>query len=108
MSGIPVCQLVKSFFIERDHFAVRKSAKRREDAPRLIVKSKPNQPLEISHTPADGAGLALVFGTTEAGVANILLNSLINAASDGTPGHPCTPRAALGKLLTANTGVIGT
>ena len=81
----------------------------RPDAPRLSVKSKPNQPLEVSHPSlADGAGLALAFGTTEAGVANILLNSLINAASDGTPGHPCTPRAALGKLLTANTGVIGT
>jgi len=60
----------------------------RPSAPRLIVKSKPNQPLEISHTPADGAGLALAFGTTDAGVANILLNSLINAACDGTPGHP--------------------
>jgi hypothetical protein len=50
----------------------------RPDAPRLIVKSKPNHPLAISHPPADGAGLALAFGTTEAGVVSILLNSLIN------------------------------
>ena len=61
----------------------------RPGAPRLSVKSKPNQPLEISQLqPADGAGLALAFGTTEAAVANILLNSLINAACDGTPGRP--------------------
>jgi hypothetical protein len=60
----------------------------RPGAPRLIVKSKANQALAIGHTPADGAGLALAFGTTEAGVASILLNSLINAACDGTPGHP--------------------
>jgi hypothetical protein len=107
MSGIPVCQLVKSFFIERDHFAVRKSAKRREDAPRLIVKSKPNQPLEISHTPADGAGLALAFGTTEAGVGifcSIASSMRPLMARPVIHGH----RGALGKLLTANTGVIGT
>jgi hypothetical protein len=61
----------------------------RPDAPRLIVKSKANQPLAISQpSSADGAGLALALGTTEAGVASILLNSLINAACDGTPGHP--------------------
>jgi hypothetical protein len=61
----------------------------RPDAPRLSVKSKPNQPLEVSHPSlADGAGLALAFGTTEGGVASILLNSLINAACDGTSGHP--------------------
>ena len=61
----------------------------RPDAPRLIVKSKPNQPLAISHPSlADGAGVTLAFGTTEGGVASILLNSLINAACDGTPGHP--------------------
>jgi hypothetical protein len=42
----------------------------RPGAPRLIVKSKPNQPLEVSHpSSADGAGLALAFGTTEAEVA---------------------------------------
>ena len=42
----------------------------RPDAPRLIVDSKPNQPLTISQpSSADGAGLALAFGTTEAGVA---------------------------------------
>jgi hypothetical protein len=58
----------------------------RPGAPRLSVKSKPNQPLEVSHpSSADGAGLALAFGTTEGGVASILLNSLINAACDGTP-----------------------
>jgi hypothetical protein len=61
----------------------------RADAPRLSVKSKPNQPLEVSQLQrADSAGLALAFGTTEAAVANILLNSLINAACDGTAGHP--------------------
>jgi sulfite reductase alpha subunit-like flavoprotein len=61
----------------------------RPDAPRLIVESKPNQPLAISQpSSADSAGLALAFGTTEGGVASILLNSLINAACDGTPGHP--------------------
>src|SRR2546430_7829 len=61
----------------------------RPGAPRLIVKSKPNQPVEISHpSSADSAGLTLAFGTTEGDVANILLNSLINAACDGTPGHP--------------------
>jgi hypothetical protein len=32
--------------------------------------------------------LALAFGTAEAAVASILLNSLINAAWGGTPGHP--------------------
>jgi hypothetical protein len=57
----------------------------RPDAPRLIVKSKPNQPLAISQpSSADGAGFGLAFGTTEAGVASILLDSLINAACDGT------------------------
>ncbi len=61
----------------------------RPGAPRLSVKSKPNQPLEVSYpSSADGAGLALAFGTAEADVASILLNSLINAAGDGTPGHP--------------------
>jgi hypothetical protein len=70
----------------------------RSDAPHLIVKSKPNQPLAISHTPADGAGLALAFGTTEAGVANILLDSLINAACNGTPGHPPTEQDINGVL----------
>jgi hypothetical protein len=60
----------------------------RPGAPRLSVKSKPNQPLEISQLqPSDGAGLALAFGTTEAAVANILLNNLINAACDGTSSH---------------------
>src|ERR1700730_7652565 len=53
----------------------------RPDAPRLSVKSKPNRPLAINHpSSADNAGLALAFGTTEAEVASILLNSLINAA----------------------------
>jgi hypothetical protein len=40
-----------------------KQRKARPAAPRLSVKSNPNQPLAISHTPADGAGLALAFGT---------------------------------------------
>ena len=45
----------------------------RPDAPRLSVKSKPNQPLEISQLQAaDGAGLALAFGTTEGEVARAL------------------------------------
>jgi hypothetical protein len=71
----------------------------RPDAPRLSVKSKPNQPLEVSQLqPADGAGLALAFGTTEGGVANILLNSLINAACDGTPGHPPSEQVVNGVL----------
>ena len=71
----------------------------RPGAPRLIVKSKPNQPLEISQLqPADGAGLALAFGTTEGEVANILLNSLINAACDGTPGHPPSEQDVNGVL----------
>jgi hypothetical protein len=61
----------------------------RPGAPRLSVKSKPNRPLEISQpSSVDGAGLTLAFGTTEAAVASILLNSLINAACDGTPSHP--------------------
>jgi hypothetical protein len=42
----------------------------RPGAPRLIVKSKPNQPLEVSQLqPADSAGLALAFGTTEAAMS---------------------------------------
>jgi hypothetical protein len=53
----------------------------RPDAPRLSVKSKPNQPLEIRQpSSVDSAGLALAFGTAEATVASILLNGLINAA----------------------------
>lgn len=71
----------------------------RPGAPRLIVKSKPNQPLEISQLqPADGAGLALAFGTTEGEVTNILLNSLINAACDGTPSHPPSEQDINGAL----------
>jgi hypothetical protein len=71
----------------------------RPGAPRLIVKSKPNQPLTISQpSSADGAGLALAFGTTEAAVASILLNSLINAACDGTPGHPPSEQDVNGVL----------
>jgi hypothetical protein len=67
----------------------RKLSDSRPEAPRLIVKSEPNQPLTISQpSSADGAGLALAFGTTEEGVASILLSSLINAACDGTAGHP--------------------
>jgi len=71
----------------------------RPGAPRLIVKSKPNQPLEVSQpSSADGAGLALAFGTTEGGVASILLNSLINAACDGTPSHPPSEQDVNGVL----------
>jgi len=71
----------------------------RPGAPRLIVESKPNQPLEISQLqPADGAGLALAFGTTEGGVASILLNSLINAVCDGTPAHPPSEQDVNGVL----------
>lgn len=71
----------------------------RPGAPRLSVKSKPNQPLEISQLqPADGAGLALAFGTAEGEVANILLNSLINAACGGTSGHPPSEQDVNGVL----------
>ena len=71
----------------------------RPSAPRVSVKSKPNQPLEISQLqPADGAGLALAFGTTEGAVANILLNSLINAACDGTSSHPPSEQDVNGVL----------
>jgi hypothetical protein len=71
----------------------------RPDAPRLIVKSKPNQPLTISQpSPADSAGLALAFGTTEPRVASILLNSLINAACDGTSSHPPSEKDVNGVL----------
>ncbi len=71
----------------------------RPGAPRLSVKSKPNQPLEVSQpSSADGAGLALAFGTTEGGVASILLNSLINAACDGTPSHPPSEQDVNGAL----------
>jgi hypothetical protein len=60
-------------------------------APRLRVKSKPNQPLEIGQlSSADSAGLTLAFGTSEAAVANVLLNSLINAACAGSPSNPPT------------------
>jgi hypothetical protein len=69
----------------------RKRHDSRPGAPRLRVKSKPNQPIEISQpSAADSAGLMLAFGTTEATVANSLLNSLINAACDGTPSSPPT------------------
>jgi hypothetical protein len=71
----------------------------RPGAPRLIVESKPNQPLTISQlSSADSAGLALAFGTTEAGVASILLNTLINAACDGTPSHPPSEQDVNGVL----------
>jgi hypothetical protein len=71
----------------------------RPAAPRLNVKSKPNQPLEISLLqPADSAGLALAFGTTEAGVAKSLLDSLINAACNGTPSNPPTKQDVNGVL----------
>jgi hypothetical protein len=36
--------------------------------------------------------------TTEGGVASILLNSLINAACDGTPGHPSSEQDINGVL----------
>jgi hypothetical protein len=63
----------------------------RPGAPRLGVKSKPNQPLEISQlSSADSAGLTLAFGTTDAAVANMLLNSLVNAACAGSPSNPPT------------------
>jgi hypothetical protein len=71
----------------------------RPGAPRLSVKSKPNQPIEISQLSlADSASLELAFGTTEAAVANILLNSLINAACDGTPSSPPTGQDINGVL----------
>src|ERR1700730_15034468 len=71
----------------------------RPGPPRLIVKSKPNQRLAFTKLQsADGAGLALAFGTTEGEVANILLNSLINAACDGTPGNPPSEQDVNGVL----------
>jgi hypothetical protein len=71
----------------------------RPSAPRVSVTSKPNQPLEISQLqPADGAGLALAFGTAEGEVASILLNSLINAACDGTSSHPPSEQDVNGVL----------
>ena len=75
----------------------------RPDAPRLSVKSKPNQPLEVMQVddadrPVGNAGLALVFGTTEASVVSFLLNSLINAACDGAPGHPPSEQDVNGAL----------
>jgi hypothetical protein len=81
----------------------RKLSDSRPDAPRLSVKSKPNQPLEVMQVddagrPVGNAGLALVFGTTEAAVVSILLNSLISAACDGTPGHPPTEEDVNGVL----------
>jgi hypothetical protein len=48
--------------------------------------------------PVGNAGLALVFGTTEAAVASVLLNSLINAACDGAPGHPPSEQDVNGAL----------
>jgi hypothetical protein len=50
----------------------------RPGAPSLSVKSRPNQPIEISQLSLAGiAGLELAFGTTEAAAANSLLNSLM-------------------------------
>jgi hypothetical protein len=63
----------------------------RPRAPRLSVKSRPSRPVEVSQlSAADIAGLELAFGTTEAAVANLLLNSLITAACDGTSSNPPT------------------
>ncbi|MGO9722982.1 MAG: hypothetical protein ACLPOA_20925 [Methylocella sp.] len=67
----------------RQRAVIERYLKRREsrpDAQLLSIKSQPNQPLAISQPSlADIAGFALAFGTTEAEVANILLNSLISA-----------------------------
>jgi hypothetical protein len=66
--------------------------KRREGrlpAPHLTAKSKPNQPVAIGQpTAADILGMMLAFGTTEPGVANLLLNGLINAACEGSSANP--------------------
>ena len=71
----------------------------RPGAPRLSVKSNPNQPVEIRQpSSADSAGMALAFGTTEAAVASILLDSLVNAACDGTPSNPPTEQDINGVL----------
>ncbi len=76
-----------------------KLSESRPPAPRLSVKSRPNRPVEVSQlSAADIAGLELAFGTTEAAVANILLNSLINAACDGTPSNPPTGQDINGVL----------
>jgi hypothetical protein len=77
----------------------RKRHDSRTVAPRLNVKSRPNRPVEISQlSVADIASLELAFGTTEAAVANSLLNSLINAACDGTPSSPPTEQGINGVL----------
>jgi hypothetical protein len=86
----------------RQRALIERYLKRRDsrpDVPRLIVKSKPNQPVEISQPSfADSAGLTLAFGTTEAAVASILLKSLINAACDGTASDPPTEQDINGVL----------
>jgi hypothetical protein len=72
--------------------AVDRFLKRREGrlpAPHLTAKSKPNQPVAIGQpTAADILGMMLAFGTTEPGVANLLLNGLINAACEGSSAKP--------------------
>jgi hypothetical protein len=81
----------------------RKRRDSRLGAPRLSVKSKPNQPIEISQLSlADIAGLELAFGTTEPVVASILLKSLINAACDGTASNPPTEQDINGVLSTVH------
>jgi hypothetical protein len=66
--------------------------KRREGRlppPHLTAKSKPNEPVAIGQsTAADILGMMLAFGTTEPGVANLLLNGLINAACEGSSAKP--------------------
>jgi hypothetical protein len=86
----------------RQRAVIERYLKRRDSrpgAPRLYVKSIPNQPVEISHpSSADRGGLALAFGTTEGSLASILLDSLINAACDGTPSNPPTEQDVNGVL----------
>jgi hypothetical protein len=77
----------------------RKRRESRPGAPRLSVKSKPNQPMEISPlSAAQSAGLMLALGTTEAVVASSLLDSLINAACNGTSSDPPTEQNINGVL----------
>jgi hypothetical protein len=77
----------------------RKRRDSRPGAPRLRVKSKPNAAVEISHlSAAESASLMLALGTTEAAVASSLLDSLINAACNGTSSDPPTEQNINGVL----------
>ncbi|SFK21928.1 hypothetical protein [Methylocapsa palsarum] len=76
-----------------------KRRKSRPHAPRLVVKSQSSEPLAVSSPSlADDAGLALAFGTTDPGLANTLLKSLISAACDSGPNHSPSEKEVNGML----------